>query len=488
MSTTRTIIRNTAFMFAAQIALRVVNPIFGIFIVRQLGDAQFGEYSVLLTWVTIFSVLGDMGVAQYMSREISRDREKALHLFWDVAALRFILGLIASTVTVGGAILLGYDSTFIAATIIYCLGYFLQAIIVPLGSIIAGYERLDVISVLGVAGQLIYIAAGIIALLLGDSYIWLVVATLVNMPILIVALVWLVRRYRMTPPPFKLHPATWWGLVRAGFPFGITQVSLTLAYRFDTLLLNNFVVAQVIGWYNAAYNFSRALTTFAAAFSASLVPTLAREHATNPEVVRKWYYRSFRLLLFMGLPLAVGGTLLAHKIMPFLYGEDFQAASIAFAILIWDTLLLMYTSLGGNIAQAIGKEVAAARIFGFEAVVNLILNLIFIPQYGMIAAAVVTVATELSGALLFYLVFRREFGAGLDLRHSLRLAFCAAIMGIVIYLLQDESLLVSIPVGAAVYGVATLLTNALTPEERMLVGGLIQRVTRKMGNLVSAKA
>ena len=277
MSTTRTIVRNTAFMFAAQIALRVVNPIFSIFIVRQLGDAEFGEYSVLLTWVTVFSVLGDMGVAQYMTREISRDREGAMHLYWDVTALRFILALIASVTTIGGAMLLGYDSKFILAATIYCASYFLQAINVPLAGILSGYERLDIVSVLSVIGQLIYIVAGIIAVTVSDSYLWLVGASLVNAPIMILALWQTVRRYKMSPPPFKLHPGSWWRLVRAGFPFGINQVSLTVAYRFDTLLLNNFVTTQVIGWYNASYNLARALTTFTAAFSMALVPTLARE-------------------------------------------------------------------------------------------------------------------------------------------------------------------------------------------------------------------
>ncbi len=480
MSTTHTIVRNTAFMLVAQIALRVVNPAFSIFIVRQLGDAQFGEYSVMLSWVTIFAVLGDMGVAQYMSREIARDRTDAMHLFWDVTALRFILAVLASAVTIGGAVLLNYSTTFILATAFYCAGYFFQAMIVPLAGILGGHERLDVLSVLGVLGQIIYIAAGTVALMLGESYVWLVIASLVNMPIGIFVLIGLVRRYHISPPAFRLHPASWGHLLWAGFPFGINQISLTLSYRFDTILLSSYVAAEVIGWYNAAYNFSRALTTFATAFSVALVPTLAREHNTNPENVRLWYYRSFRLLLFTGLPLAVGGSLLADKLMPFLYGQEFQAASLAFAILVWDMLLLMYTSLGGNIAQAIRQEVPAARIFGAQAVINLVLNLILIPRYGMIAAAFTTVATEMAGAFLFYRLFHREFGAGLDLQHALRLLFAAAIMGVVIYFLHDLNMFIVIPLGGAVYLLATWLTKALTQEEQSLVLQVVQRIVHRV--------
>jgi O-antigen/teichoic acid export membrane protein len=487
MGATRTIIRNTAFMFAAQISLRVVNPIFNIFVIRQLGDAQFGEYSVVLTWVTIFSVIGDMGIAQYMTREISRDREAAMHLFWDVTALRFILALIASLVTIGGAVLLGYSSAFILATALYCAGYFFQAVIMPLAAIIGGYERLDILSVLAVTGQIIYIIAGVITLVLAPNYVWLIAASLINMPIVIVALIWLVRRYKVTPPAFKLNPGTWWALIRAGFPFGINQVSLTLAYRFDTLVLNSYVASQVIGWYNASYNFSRSLTTFAAAFSTALVPTLAREHATNPENVHIWYYRSFRLLLFTGLPLAVGGSLLADKLIPFIYGEAFAPASLAFAILVWDTLLLMYTSLAGNIAQAIRKEGTAARIFAAEAVLNLALNLIVIPRYGMVGAAVTTIATELAGTLLFYRFFRREFGAGLNFRYTMRMVLAAAIMGIVVYVLHDQSMLLVIPVGGIAYILAIAITKALTADEQELILKGFRRIFQRVSKMAGAK-
>jgi O-antigen/teichoic acid export membrane protein len=476
MDSTKTIVRNTAFVLAAQLALRVINPVFNIFVTRQFGDALFGEYSVLLTWVTIFSVIGDMGVTQFMSREISRDREGALHLFWDVTALRFILAVIATLVTVVGAILWGFDETIIWGAVIYCLSYFFQAVITPLTGILMGYERLDVLSVLGVLAQLIYIAVGAVVLLVAPHYLWLLVASLVNLPIAIVILLFLVKRYQMQPPPFALNPGRWWSLIVAGFPFGINQVSLTLAYRFDTLLLASYVTNAAIGWYNAAYNLSRALTTFAVAFSSALLPTLARQHSQNPESVRRWYYGSFRLVLFTGFPLAVGGALLADKIIPMLYGGDFEAASIVFAILVWDTLLLMYTSLCGNIAQAIKQEGAAARIFGVEAFFNLALNIILIPQYGIIAAAFVTLGTELAGALLFYRLFRREFGAGLGLRGVLRFVLSGVVMGGVVYLLRDMSMMLVIPIGAVVYLVAIGLTQALNSEERAMLGKVLRRI------------
>jgi hypothetical protein len=99
----------------------------------------------------------------------------------------------------------------------------------------------------------------------------------------------------------------------------------------------------------------------------------------------------------------------------------------------------------------------------------------------MIAAAFVTVATELVGALLFYRLFRREFGAGFDLPHALRLIACAVIMGIVIYALRDLSMLLLIPLGGGIYIAAVLLTRSLTSEEQALLAGLLRRATNRLG-------
>ena len=59
------IARNTIFGLGAQFALRVVNFTFTVLIIRNLGDSQFGQYSIVLAWVGLFGVIGDLGINQY---------------------------------------------------------------------------------------------------------------------------------------------------------------------------------------------------------------------------------------------------------------------------------------------------------------------------------------------------------------------------------------------------------------------------------------
>lgn len=483
-SAARIIARNTIFVTAAQLALRVLGLLFSILVIRRLGDTEYGQYSVVLAWAGIFSFIGDLGIAQYMTREIARDKAKVGELFWDVTALRFVLAIFAAVVTTVGAVANGYDSRTVLAIGIYTSSYFLQAILAPLAGLIAGYERLDIVSVFQVIGQVIFLVFGGLFLFAGLDFVWLVIASLINIPVMIILCVMVIRRQKFMPPRFHIKTSTWWALIKFGLPFAFIQLTLTSAYQFDRLILEKHFSEQYIGWYSAAYTLTRAFLVLTAAFSTSLVLTLAREHARNPEVVRPWYYRSVKFVVFLGLPLAVGGTILADRIIRLAYGGAYAPTAIAFAILMWDTPLLMYTSLGGNITTSIQKERKAAVIYACEAAFNIVTNLILIPQYGVVAAAFTTVFTELVGVIMFYLLFRREFGAGVGLNHMLRLALSALGMGVVVYVLRDFNLVISVAAGMATYIGLVWLTRALNADERALVLRVFQRIIGRLGAMV----
>src|SRR5688572_20870708 len=102
----RTIARNTIFGIGAQLALKIANSALTIMLVRSIGDAGYGQYSIVFAWTALFSVIGDLGITQYLGREIARNPNKTNELFWDTVALRFILGVICTITTIGGALLL----------------------------------------------------------------------------------------------------------------------------------------------------------------------------------------------------------------------------------------------------------------------------------------------------------------------------------------------------------------------------------------------
>ncbi|MBL8161481.1 MAG: flippase [Anaerolineae bacterium] len=471
----RIIVRNTLFGMGAQIALRVVSFVFQVLVVRALGDEEFGRYAIVLAWAGLFSVIGDLGINQYLAREIARDRSKANELFWDTVVLRFGLAVIAAVITTVGAAWNGYDQRLVLAVAIYTSSYFLQAILAPLSSILTGNERVDIVSVMGVITQILFMVFAAIFLLLEFDFVWLVIASVINLPIMTVLHLWAIRRNKLGPPQFRVNTGLWWSVVRAGLPFGLIQLSLSFAFRVDTIFLSGHVPDAHVGWYNVAYNLTLTLMTLSRTFNDAILPTLARQHANNPDSVRPWYYQSVRMILAVGLPVAVGGMLTAEKIVALLYQPEIAPAAIALAILVWDIPFVMYHSFCGNITQSINREDAAARVYFSLGVVNIVLNLILIPRFGIIGSAFATVLTDLIGAAQFYFFLRKEFGAGLNFKRLARLGLATIVMGLMIYLLFNLNLLIIVLTSAAAYLTLIWVSGAFSPEERQLLIGFIAR-------------
>ena len=478
-SNIKTIARNVLFGFGETVGLRLTNFIFGIVIIRTLGDTNFGQYSIVLAWASLFSVIGDVGVSQFFTREIARDREKAMIWFWDVVWIRLILSFVASVVTVGAAIIYGYSNDIVIGIALFTFGYFIQAFLEPLSGVLVGYERLDVISVLSVIGQICFIAFGALFLFFGYGYLSLIAVSFINLPLLIALTLWVVRRNKLGPPPFKLHFNEWWFLFKSGLPFAITQLSLSFAFDSDTILLSRFQPDDAVGWYATAYRLMLSLMVFYGPFGGAILPTLSRQHALDPESVKPWYHRSVRMMLLLTLPLALGGTLVADKLILLLYGPALLPAAIVFAILVWYLPFTYFTAFAGQFANIVKREGGSAKIFVAEGFLNITLNLILIPQFGLIGAALATVTTDVAGSALFYFMFRAELGPGLQLKRILRIVISTVIMGIVAVSLRQFDLPIIITASGVVYALAVWFFGGISEEEKQVVTGQIMSRIRR---------
>ncbi len=473
----RIIARNTAFGLGAQFTLKVVGFLFNVYVINTLGGEQFGRYSIVLAWVSIFAFIGDLGIVQYLAREVARDRSKLIELFWDTVALRIVMATAASIITVVAGVAYGYSTEIVIGIALYTAGYFFQVIYAPLISVLTGNEHLDYVSVLNVVMQVLYMASVAVFLLLGLNWLWLLVPQFYVMPIMISLELIAIRRHQLGPGRFRVSPRAWWALIRGGLPFGAIQLALSLTFRVDTVFLSAYVPDEAVGWYNTAYRLTQTLHLFGA-FNAAIVPTLAHDYARNPESVRPWYYMTVRVLLTLGLPIAIGGALLGDQIIGFLYPGLFPAA-LAFAILIWDVPLVTYTSFAASMAMAIRQEKASATIIVFVGVVNVVLNAVLIPPLGLVGACFATVLTDAVGLVLFYLLFRTRMGSGLQFFKSLRVVIAALGMGLLLLVMRNAGLglFVTLPVTGVLYLIAVWFSGAYSRDERTR---LIEMVGRRL--------
>lgn len=455
-----TIFKNAAAITAGTLALKALNFLFRVYIVRALGDELFGQYSIVIAFVGLFQIIAEPGITQYVMREIARDRTSTEKYFWNLVVVRLILALISIFIVTAAAFAFSYNPTIIFAIFLYTLTFVLAAFEIPMHTVLTAHERFDYTTMLNIVGQVAFAVLGTIVLFTGQGITWLVGVGLLAMLPQIALAARFIHRQRLLRFKVQITPRIWPMLLRAGFPFAATSLSLVIAQSIDTLILAWFWPAQEVGWYNAAYRLAISLLFLFEGFNTALVPSLSRAFVTDQAYVRTWYFRSVRVIALVGLPLAVGGMLVAYPLISLLYTADFAPAAPAFQVLIWDVPFIMFAFFCGNMTTIVNKERAAARINTINAGANIVLNMIFIPRYGLMAAAVITVLTDMLAALQFHFTLSKEMKLPNILPMLARVIVAAAGMGVVVFLVpllfQTMSaqvlLILQIGLGIVVYG------------------------------------
>ena len=450
-----TVLRNSTIGLVAQMAIKVLSFAFSVLIVRRLGAEQYGQYAAVLAVGGLLIFLADRGLSPYTVRAVARLRDQAggrqqiEELFGNLLRLRVLLAFITGLLIIASAWLTKRPPEMIAAIALGALGLLFYSSQGSAEAILYGFERLDVTAGARVAHQLTFVVLGAIALVLGIGYYGLVGANLVG--ILVLTFICWQGTRRLGVRPGQVRRQLWPGLIRSGIPFGIIGFTLGLSYRFDTVLLNIFQGDIQTGYYNAAYSLVFATIVLSNVVNTALYPSLTRQAASNADRLPMIYARTLRYLLIVSLPIAVGGYLLAHQIIPFLFESDYAPAIPGLRMLIWVVPLMFLSEFLGYAILVDGREGNIVRAVLVSTSLNVLANLLLVPRWGYMAAAAMTVFTEFV-LVAQYLYVSRQWIAKANWKFILvRPLIAVGVMAAVILALHELPLLVKIATGAAVY-------------------------------------
>jgi len=473
----RRVARNSAFGLAAQVTIKLLSFAFSILIVRNLGAQAYGQYAAVLAFGALFISLSDLGLGTYAVREVARYRsgpgasERIGALYGSTLPLRFLLSLIAAALLVTSAWLTGRPPVMVGAIALGALGLIMYSVQGASDSVLAGFERLDLSAAAKVLYQVVFVSVGALALYLGTGYYGLIIANLLGIALMTYACWRCVTQLGVRPK--RTTVSDWPLLLRASLPFGIIGLTLGFSYKFDSVLLNVFRGDAETGYYNAAYNLVFSVAILSNILNTSLYPSLAHEIAGSVQPLPGICGRMLRYLMALSLPIAIGTWVLADRIVPFLFTDGYLPTIQALQIVIWVTPLMFASELLGYVVVVGDNERRAARAIVVSTAFSVGLNLMLVPRFGFLAAALTTVLTEAVLVGQYAWMLRALLGQIAWQKALLRPLAAAVAMGGLVFLLRDLPLPVSVAAGALAYGGLLLMLGVLGREELRFARSLI---------------
>jgi O-antigen/teichoic acid export membrane protein len=278
---------------------------------------------------------------------------------------------------------------------------------------------------------------------------------------------WLTTR-PVTTLRFSAQPSLWRPLLVASLPLGLALGINELYVRADTLIISLYEPYDEVGLYTLAYRILEFTLMLGTIFLTTVFPILSEAVDRDEPRALRTIQTSTDVFVILGAPLVVGGLVLAAPLIELVGGSDFQEASVPLRILLFAGALSWINAVFGFALIAKERQASALWLNVTALVFNLGLNFLLVPRYGIVAAAAVTVASEVLILAGSYFLMRRHFDFFPRPQTLLPAVTAALAMGGVLWALRDAPVALLVPLGVLLY--AGLL-YAISPRSRAAVLG-----------------
>lgn len=274
-------------------------------------------------------------------------------------------------------------------------------------------------------------------------------------------------------------------LVRFSAPLVVASVVSKLLSQTDTLMLRYFLDATSVGLYNAAYPLAAGLPVILSSFGFLYLPLTSRLDADGKrEEINEVHKLTTKWIFIAGFPVFLAFVAFPGDVVAIVFGGEYVAAGTALAVL----------AVGFFTSAAVGRCQDALSAFGYTgyilavntlaAATNAGLNLVLIPTYGVIGAAVASALSFVTLNGVSFLVLWRLTGITPFSRSTVKtfVVLPLALFPPAIALSQVLTLsLVTLPVFGLLAGLAVValvaVTGCLQPEDEVP----IELVERRLG-------
>lgn len=402
----KSIKKNYIYNLVYQVLILILPLITTPYISRVLGAEKVGIYSFTISIVTYFSLFGTLGVSLYGQREIAYAREnknKRKKVFMEIILFRFITMAISIAVFCFTYANNNEYQLYYRILILYLL-----ASAFDISWFFQGMEEFKRTVTRNVIVRIASVCAIFIFIKIQeDLWKYLLIYSLAD-------LLGNISLWFYLPRYFKGIEVKNLNLKRHMIPIillFIPQIAIKLYNVVDKTMIGYMIAEKsALGNYEEAYKVINVLFTVVSSLGVVMVPRIASIFASgDKKTLNDYIVKSFRFTFFLAFPMMMGIITVSKEFVPIFLGDGYDKSATIINILAPMILLCGITNVIGTqylLPTKKQKEYTISILAGL--IVNIILNLIAIPPYGAIGAAIATTVAQFVVVVVQVYYVKRE--------------------------------------------------------------------------------
>lgn len=437
-----------------------------VYLARILGVEGYGTIDFIVCILSFFLLAVNCGFDIFGIREISRDKDQAKKYVSNIITIRLILAIICYLIITGIIIFLPKSLEFKKIFFLYGLTLFPFAF--NLKWLFIALEKTKLVSLCLIFNQVIFIFC---VILLISNRNQLIQIPLIQLGAEGFVALGLIAVFVKQSGCFVLQIdlSFWKEILKQSLPLCLALVVSQLNYHFDIIMIGIIKNEEFVGWYSAAYKILIFFVVMNATYFTVILPTVSRFYNRNLNELKGHMARSIKFTSLIAIPIGFGGTLLAKPIINMIYGIQYTNSIIVFQLLIWSIPIHIIRANYRVLLIGLNKQTLDLKSISYGLAVNVTLNLILIPIYGLLGAIIATISSGMVALFLAHRYVNKHLVNVPFMTHLFKPVFSASIMSVVLYAVKGMPLFVSLPIGVCTYFIVLFLIKGITREDIKLV-------------------
>ena len=456
-------------VFASSVVVLLLHFFQKPVLARFLGPDGLGLFSMAVVITTIFGLIATFGIDSALVKftaEHKENKSKVSSLVTSAFIAILIIGMF------GGLILFFSSDTFARIFNMPSLSLLLKIYSLALPftlmhgiiiSLFMGLREVRYFAVIRILGAFFALAFILAFLNIGLGVEGAMLGTVLGIIVVVcVAMVCVKRLVHFTVSDYGINTKT---LVSFGSRLmGANIIGYVYIYV-DTLMIGYFLTSTDVGYYDCAASLSRFFWLVPNAIGTVAYPAISEYQAKNDfqainTLVDKVTKYSACLLIFAGMAV----LFFAKDIVFFIFTPEFSPAVLPLTILIIGTVTFGTLKSLGAIFAGVGRPDLTLKITAIGALGNVFLNLLLIPLYGIIGAAIATTLVHVLIVIITVLLLRKVLAIKFDCFWYVKTGTIAGISTMVFYALNFLNLYLSAIIALFLYTIV-VIKYLLTKED-----------------------
>lgn len=416
---------------------------------RHLGSSGYGEYTTVMAYLFMFSILADFGLYTIMIREISHEGAKESHIASNIFTLRLflVMSLVVAAILISR--FLPYSDSVKAGIIIASLFTIFSSLSQILGGIYQKYLRFYFVSISDIITRVIQLAIVYFAITRGLGFLAFIWAVAISSGVHFLIIFLIAQNYIKIR--FKINTFFWKKILKIALPVAASIIFTLVYFRLDTVMLSLMKPSADVGIYGVSVKVLEFVIFLPAMYVGLILPLLSRFARGDRESFSKIFKKTYDYLAILMVPIVVYLFVLSENIVRVIGGNDFIASAEPLKFLALAVGFIFFGSLGGQSVVALNLQKFGMWAYLSGAVLNFSTNLIFIPIFSFNGAAATTLLTEILVVVMLFRLIKKKAGYIPSFRVIKKALTSGLIMALLIYPVRDYNIFIPLILGAIIY-------------------------------------